>query len=197
MKNTLKITSILILALLFFVTAFENVDAKGSFGGSRGSFGGSRGGGFSRSSSRSSGLSHSSSSASRSSFGGSRLSSSANYTSKYGAPRRTVTSNEMTGLGSNYRLNDYGGYSSGLMTGYMLGHTSWLWSMPFHPAFYYSRPYEVVNPDGTIDVYPPTFSYSKLVFTLLVLFAIIYLIRLAFKKRKQRKIEAYSQSSFS
>jgi hypothetical protein len=130
-----------------------------------------------------------------SSFGGQRLSSPKAYTQKYGTPRKsTPQSITRNGISQNYVMHSYGGYGSGLMMGYMMGTTSWLWMMPFHPAFYYSRPYYVDNPDGTVSVYPPTFSWSKLFFTLLVIGLIIYIIRVIIRSRKSRN---YSQSSFS
>ncbi len=126
----------------------------------------------------------------QSSFGGSRLNNQKAYTSKYGAPRKTSTYNGTNAAGGNQRyvMNDYGGYGSGLMTGYMMGRTSLLWSMPFHPAFYYSRPYYVNNPDGTIGVYPPTFSFSKLIFILIILGIIILIIRAKIRAKKRKAL---------
>jgi len=130
-----------------------------------------------------------------SSFGGQRMSSSKAYTGKYGTPRKstsqTITRN---GVSQNYVMHSYGGYGSGLMMGYMMGTTSWMWMMPFHPAFYYSRPYYADNPDGTVSVYPPTFSWSKLFFTIIVIALIIYIIKVIIRGRRAGN---YSQSSFS
>ncbi len=131
------------------------------------------------------------------SFGGTRLNSSKNYTQKYGAPRKTETRTMKNAQGQNQRyvMNSYGGYGSGLMTGYMMGATPFLWSTPFHPAFYYSRPYYVNNPDGTIGVYPPTFSWSKVFFTLIVVGIIVYIIYIIIRNKK-RRARSESQSSF-
>jgi len=129
-----------------------------------------------------------------SSFGGKRLNSAKDYTSKYGVPRKTTTQKfTHNGVPQNYIIHSYGGYGSGLLTGYLMGTTSWLWMTPFHPAFYYSRPYYVENPDGTVSVYPPTFSYSKLIFTIIIFAVIIYIIRVIIKSRKAATIH----SSFS
>jgi hypothetical protein len=194
----------IIIALLWLLIGNDVLNARGGRGGS---FGGSRS--FGRSSpSRTS-------SAPRSSFGGSRATSlsggrsssfsatkmnaSRDYTTKYGAPRRTVAGNTMAGVPGNYRMNDYGGFSSGLMMGYMMGNTSMMWSMPFHPAFYYSRPYYVTNPDGTVGVYPPTFSFAKLFFTLIIVGGIAYIIYVIIRNRRRNAGSwgvTHSQSSF-
>ncbi len=136
--------------------------------------------------------------AKRTSFGGSRMTSSKAYTSKYGTPRKKTeyTGTNAAGQQQRYVMHGYGGYGSGLMTGYMMGTTSWMWSMPFHPAFYYSRPYYVNNPDGSMGVYPPTFSFTRLLFTLIVVAIILYII-VRLIKRKSRNSRSYSQSSFS
>jgi hypothetical protein len=125
----------------------------------------------------------------RSSFGSNRLNSAKEYTSRYGVPRRTIKGNVVKGVPKNYRINDYGGYGSGLMMGYMIGHTPFLWHTPFHPAFYYTQPYYVKNPDGTTSVYPPTFSVSKVVFSIFIFGGIIfvlYRIIVSFKSKKKR-----------
>ncbi len=131
-----------------------------------------------------------------SSFGGSRLSSSQDYTRSYGTPRRTesMTARNAQGVTESYNVNRYGGMSDGFMLGYMTGQTSWMWSMPFHPAFYYSRPYEVRNANGTIDVYPPTFSWGKLLITVVVVGGVAYLIYRAVRRR--RSSPAVPTSSF-
>ncbi len=135
----------------------------------------------------------------QSSFGGSRLSNKQAYTSKYGAPRKTSTYNGKNAAGTNQRyvMNHYGGYGSGLMTGYMMGSTSWMWAMPFHPAFYYSRPYYVNNSDGTIGVYPPTFSFAKLLFTLMIIGIIILIIRAVLRARKRRLAGSGGSNNYS
>jgi hypothetical protein len=131
------------------------------------------------------------------SFGGSRISKS-EATAKYGVPRKTETfaGKNSQGMPQNYMVHSYGGYGSGLMTGYMMGTTSWLWMMPFHPAFYYSRPNYVYNQDGSVEVYPPTFSWSRLFFTLIIFAAVVYIIYIIIRNLR-RKRASYSSSSFS
>ena len=189
----------LAVSLLWILIYPDILEARGGrgFGGSR-SFGRSRSFGGSRSYTRSRSYSSPAtrqSVAPRTSFGGTRLSSSQQYTSRYGTPRKTIPAGTMSGVPRNYVVNDYGGFGSGLMMGYMMGHTSWMWSMPFHPAFYYGRPHYVENPDGTMSVYPPTFSFTKLIFTILIIGAIIYIIYVIIRNR--RRANYYSQSSFS
>ncbi|MFP4527523.1 MAG: hypothetical protein ACLFQX_03165 [Candidatus Kapaibacterium sp.] len=135
--------------------------------------------------------------AKRTSFGGNRLSTGKAYTQKYGTPRKTetVTGRNAAGQQQKYVMHSYGGYGSGLMTGYMMGTTSWMWMMPFHPAFYYSKPYYVTNPDGTMGVYPPTFSFGKLLFTLLIIGGIAFIIVRIVKSRK-KAARSDAQSSF-
>lgn len=137
----------------------------------------------------------------KTSFGGTRLNSSRDYTSKYGAPRKSTPANQLSGdlagkVPNNYVVHSYGGYGSSLMTGYMLGTAGWLWMMPFHPAFYYSKPYYVENEDGTVGVYPPTFSFGKLLFAIIIIAAIIFIIRSIIRSRK-RIAQTSPQSSFS
>ncbi len=163
-----------------------------------GSFGGRRGGSFSRprsTSTRSSSTTRSSGTTSRSSsFGGARQMSSQQAKAKYGVPRRTETKT-MTGangLPVNYNVHHYGGFSSGLMTGYLTGNMLWYMTVP---AFFYSRPVYVTNPDGTKDVYPPTFNWGKLFFVLLIIAAIVFLYR-RMKNSAQRTDNNYSGSSF-
>jgi len=129
------------------------------------------------------------------SFGGKRLGNAKQYTRKYGIPRKSFSESiNRNGVSRNYVFHSYGGYGSGLMTGYLMGRTSWLWFTPFHPAFYYSRPYYVDNPDGTIGVYPPVFSFSKLIFTILIVSMIIYIIVVVIRSKKSNR---RSHSSFS
>jgi len=126
------------------------------------------------------------------SFGGKRITKE-QATAKYGVPRRTseVVTNNQLGQQMNYRLNDYGGFSSGLMYGYMMGNMAWWMTIP---AFFYSKPVYAENPDGTVDVYPPTFDFGKFLVTLIVVFAIIYLIRaIIFSRKNSRERQ---QSSF-
>lgn len=141
------------------------------------------------------------SSAQRNSFGGSRLNSSRDYTSRYGTPRRTET-RSFNGPNGNrpYVVNRYGGMADGFMMGYMMGSIPWYFSMPFHPAFYFSRPYTVANPDGSVGVYPGTFQWGTLFLTLIVLAALGFIVVMWLKRRRQRALagsEAYSDSSFA
>lgn len=137
----------------------------------------------------------------RNSFGGSRLNSSRDYTSRYGTPRRTET-RSFNGPNGNrpYVMNRYGGMADGFMMGYMMGAIPWYFSMPFHPAFYFSRPYTVTNPDGSVGVYPGTFQWGTLFLTLIVLATLGLFIVMWLKRRRRRALagrEAYSDSSFA
>lgn len=131
--------------------------------------------------------------------GGNALSSSKAYTSKYGTPRKTETRTmkDASGQTRQYRVNDYGGYGSGLMTGYMMGSVPFMWSMPFHPAFYYSKPYYATNPDGTVSVYPPTFNASKLIFTIIIAAVIIYIIYAIVRNARRKKRSSGETRSYS
>lgn len=203
--------SIFSVLVMLFATIIPE-DAFARRGG--GSFGGSRSGGssFGRSSSpsRSSGSSFGRSSSgssynrtsvpratptgtsarSGSSFGGNRVDNTY-MRQKYGVPRKVETysgRDASSGLSRNYQINDYGGYSSSLMRGYMMGQVSsyMMWA-PWHGAFWYSRPNYVYNDDGSVGVYPPTFNYSK-IFIILIVIAIIYLI---IRKRRMAKNNNY------
>jgi hypothetical protein len=127
------------------------------------------------------------------------MASSKEYTSRYGAPRKSTpfTGRNAAGQPQRYVMHGYGGYGSGLMTGYMMGSVPFMWHMPFHPAFYYGRPQYVNNPDGTMGVYPPRFSFSRLLATVIVAALIFWIIFRIIRKRKQRDSGSYSQSSFS
>jgi hypothetical protein len=187
--------------LIFFDGLFnwkESIDAKGGRGGS---FGRSRSSSPSRPSAapRSSTPSRPSAPALRStpskspSFGGKRVSPEQARAS-YGVPRRTqtMTSNNQMGQSTNYRVNDYGGFSSGLMMGYMMG------SMPWYmhgTAMFYSRPVYVEQPDGSVDVYPPTFSFGNFLLAIIVIGVIIFIIVKIIRARKKLKAQT-SQSSF-
>jgi hypothetical protein len=92
-------------------------------------------------------------------------------------------------------VHSYGGYTDGLMMGYLMGRTSAMWYTPFHPAFYYSRPVYVNNPDGTMEVYPPTFSFFRLFLGLAVLGLIVWLVMRFFRRRAG--VDSGSQSSFA
>lgn len=204
--------ALIVLALTVFL-APEIAEARrgGSFGGFR------RGGGFgSFGSSRRSTAPAPKRSSGGSTFGGTRRSSTPSATprvtsfggtrmsaqsarAKYGAPRRieTMRAPGYNGGYMNYNVHHYGGFGSGLMTGYILGHTPWYWSMPFHPAFYYSRPNYVQNADGSVDVYPPTFSFAKLFFGLILLAAILFVLWRIYKSMKTRGRLTTRGGSFS
>jgi hypothetical protein len=203
-KNTIMkgFMAFLVVALMWLFIAPDILEARrGSRGGSR-SFGGSRSKTTKTTQKTKTPAKKPTSTAQRNtgpkpSFGGTRMNTSKDYTQKYGAPRKAEarTLKNAQGQDQRYVMNSYGGYGSGLMTGYMMGATPFLWATPFHPAFYYSRPYYVNNPDGTIGVYPPTFSWSKVFFTLIVVGIIVYIIYVIIRNKK-RKARSDSQSSF-
>jgi len=209
MKRTKKILIVVLsFALVLSLFPLGELFAKGgrgSFGGSRSfssrGFGGSKSFGGSRSTSpRFSTTPRSTPTAPRSSFGRTATSTfnRADIQRKYGVPRRQITSKQMYGFPRNTIVNHYGDYASGLMMGYLMGHTSWLWYMPFHPAFYYSQPVRVVNPDGTISYYPPTFDWGKFFMTWIIIGAIAFIIYNYFKNRRRRasSVSDLSKSSF-
>jgi hypothetical protein len=68
--------------------------------------------------------------------------------------------------------------------------------MPFNPAYYYGRPAYVTNPDGTVSVYPPTFSWSRLFFTLMIVGLIGFLIYRAISQKRRFANTSYSGGSF-
>lgn len=195
------------LAIVLAMLVMDHVEAEarrrgGSFGGRRSSGSVRRSTPSSSSSPRTSSRStaRTSSASRRSSFGGNRLSSPSSYTKSYGIPRRTqaVTAPSMNGAGmARYNVHQYGGMSDRFMMGYLMGSTSWMWSMPFHPAFYYSRPAVYTHPNGQTDVYPPTFQFGKLIVTLVVVGGIAYLIYRAVRRRSRSTEAAAPSSSFS
>lgn len=200
MKRILALISLLIVLAAWVVPTDVLAQRRGgSFGGSRGgrsfgrstrgaprSFGGTRTQPGSKAPSQPGAGFRSSSS--KNSFGGSRLSRSTDYTSRYGVPRRTETRTftGANGTRSNYVINQYGGMGDGFMMGYMLGAVPWYWSMPFHPAFYYSRPYAVVNSDGSTGVYPGTFQWGALILSLFVIAAIGYIVYVWIRNKRRR-----------
>lgn len=188
---------ILSLMLLDATEAEARRGRGGSFGGSRRSY---RSAPSRPSAPRTSSPSVSSRPRTRSSFGGSRLRSSQEYTRSYGTPRRTerVTAPSLSGGGrGNYVVNRYGGMSDGLMLGYLMGSTSMWWSTPFHPAFYHSRPYYVTNPDGSTGVYPPTFSWGKVIVMVVVVGGVSYVVYRVIRRRRENAKGQMAQSSFS
>lgn len=131
-----------------------------------------------------------------SSFGGTRAIAPAasNYRRSYGIPRQS-TPVTVPGASTPYMVHNYGGFTDGLMMGYLMGRTSAMWYTPFHPAFYYSRPVYVNNPDGTMEVYPPTFSFFKFFLGLAIVGLILWLI-VRFFRRRSTNVDS-SQSSFA
>jgi hypothetical protein len=129
------------------------------------------------------------------SFGGQRMTSQTAQ-AKYGTPRRTesVRTNNAAGGQMDYRVNHYGGFSSSLMTGYMLGNMAWWMTAS---SFFYTRPNYVENEDGTVDVYPPSFNFGRLMTIAIVIFAIVYFIRfMRMASRQAREREPQTYSSF-
>jgi hypothetical protein len=89
----------------------------------------------------------------------------------------------------------------GFMMGYVMGRIPWYYGMPFHPAFYYSRPFTTVNPDGTTAVYPGTFQWETLLFMLVVIGGIAYIAMVWLRNRRRQLPRAndtdWSSSSFA
>lgn len=217
MKRWIAIAALMIAFTSWVVPADLLAQRRG------GSFGGSRGGGYGRSFGRSSGRSYGGGSRSfggsrtspnrpvgpsqsgrmnsaptaKNSFGGSRMSRPTDYTGRYGVPRSTErrTMPGANGAQNNYVINRYGGMGDGFMMGYMMGSIPWYWSMPFHPAFYYSRPHTVVNSDGTTGVYPGTFQWGSLIVTLLVIGAIGFVVYTWLKNKRRRLSYAHAYDS--
>lgn len=119
---------------------------------------------------------------------GTPLGSAESYRRSYGIPRREEVRTIPTPEGQrNVVVHSYGGYGDGLLMGYLMGQTSWLWFTPFHPAFYYSQPYYVPRPDGTVEYYPPTFSLAKLLFVLIVVAAIGFVVWVIVRNRRLQR----------
>lgn len=216
----------LLLAVFMWVIPTDTLAQRrgGSFGGSRssgrsfssprsgGSFGGRRSAPSSaprsapRSGSSSRGSNYSPSRPTErntNTFGGARINRPQDYTSRYGTPRaQSRESFRTNGTTTNYVVNRYGGMGDGFMMGYLMGSIPWYYHMPFHPAYYYSHPTTVVNPDGTTGVYPGTFQFGTLFFTLLIVGALCFIIYVIIRNRR-RRVQGYSsmqdgsQSSFS
>jgi hypothetical protein len=187
--------AILGLFLMAFVLLSEVAEARrggGSFGGSRRSFSRPRSAprSFSTPRQRTQTPSSTSRPATRpkTSFGGTRLSSGQAYRKSYGVPRRTEQvrlPNQAAGS-PGVTAHYYGGMGDRFMMGYMMGSTSWLWFTPFHPAFYYSRPQVVQNPDGTREVYPPTFSWGTVFLVVLIVGGVAYIGYVVIRNRRNR-----------
>ena len=134
----------------------------------------------------------------RNSFGGTRLSSGADYRKSYGVPRKSEQvrlPNQAAGS-PGYTVHRYGGMGDGFMMGYMMGSVPFMWSMPFHPAFYYSRPYVVENADGSKEVYPPTFSWGKLLLVVVIVAGVAFLVYVVVRNRRLRRQQT-ATTSFS
>jgi hypothetical protein len=191
-----------LMGLVFFMNEADAQRRGGSFGGFRrsspsyapsrpaapsSSFGGSR----STTSPAPSAMQRSGGS-----FGGSRAMApaAANYQRSYGIPRQSTPMN-VPGVSSPYMVHNYGGYTDGLMMGYLMGRTSAMWYTPFHPAFYYSRPVYVPGANGAMEVYPPTFSFLKLFLGLAIFGVIIWLVMRFLRRRSSGADD--SQSSFA
>jgi hypothetical protein len=116
------------------------------------------------------------------------------YTGRYGVPRATQRQSFRgpAGTTTNYVVNRYGGMGDGFMMGYMLGSIPWYWSMPFHPAFYFSRPYTHANPDGSVAVYPPTFQWGTLLMTILVVGGVAFILYTWLRNRRRRMNGAFA-----
>jgi hypothetical protein len=128
------------------------------------------------------------------SFGGKRMSPQAAQ-AKYGTPRRvqSMPGTNAAGAPVNYNVHHYGGFSSSLMSGYMMGNMVW-WMVV--PSMLYSRPIYVEKGDGKIDVYPPTFDWGKLFTFVLIIGAIAFFLSSS-RRAKNNTKSNYSSSSFS
>ncbi len=125
------------------------------------------------------------------------MQSPSEYTTRYGTPRRTETQSlrGANGQPTNYTINRYGGMGDGFMMGYIMGSSPWYWGMPFHPAFYYSRPYTVMNPDGTTAVYPGTFQWSTLIVMLLIIGGVLFIGFVWMKNRRAQRFGGFTAQS--
>jgi cbb3-type cytochrome oxidase subunit 3 len=218
--NTYRISGLvaIIAATLFMILPLDALAQRrggGSFGGSRRSYSAPRGGGGSFGGSRRSSPStaprtsptprsgsgptrYGNAPTMRNSMGGTRMTSGADYTSRYGTPRRTE-SRAFTGSNgqrSNYVVNQYGGMGDGFMMGYLMGSIPWYWSMPFHPAFYFSRPYTSVNPDGSTAVYPGTFQWGTLFLTLLIIGGVLFIGYVWLRNRRRKRFAFASATTY-
>ncbi len=133
------------------------------------------------------------------SFGGKRI-TRAEAQKKYGVPRRTssYTGKNEYGQSQKYILNHYsGGYTGTLMQNYMAHRIPYymMW-MPWTGAFWYTRPQYVPMPDGTIQVYPPTFNYSKVLFAVVLTFVLIFYLYRKIKGPRRMASNDTSTSSF-
>lgn len=132
------------------------------------------------------------------SFGGSRLQSREQYTRSYGVPRRSEQRMVSNADGSQTRtiVHSYGGVGDGFAMGYMMGSIPFMWRTPFHPAFYYSRPQYLYNPDGSVEVYPGTFSFGTLLMVIIIGGVVVYLL-FRIVRSMRRRVSSESVSSFN
>jgi hypothetical protein len=137
------------------------------------------------------------------SFGGSRSMTNtmppaaANYRRSYGVPRQS-TPYTPPGSSQSYMVHNYGnGFTNGLMLGYLAGsRPPFYYYTPFHPAFYYSSPTVVYNANGSREVYPPTFSFFKLLLGFAVVGGVIWFVVWIIRRRTGGGSNS-SQSSFA
>lgn len=191
-----------IITMLSFVVLPFTSEARGSFGGRGGrsfgtrSFGGSRSFGSSRRNSFGSPRTFSNGRSFRSMSTG-RFANGQQYRTRYGIPRKTTSMNvAQNGRNRNYSVHSYGGLGDGFMTGYLLGSIPWYWHMPFHPAFYYSRPVVVDGTNGQKEVYPGTFSFGSVILVILMLGGVGFIIYALFFRRKNQHFNYGEHSSF-
>lgn len=194
--------ALLFMCMLSFIVLPITVDARSGFGrgggrsfGSR-SFGGNRSFGSSNRNSFGSSRSFSSGRGFRSSSTG-RFANGQQYRMRYGIPRKSSSMKiNQNGSNRNYTMHSYGGLGDGFMTGYLLGSIPWYWHMPFHPAFYYSRPVIVDGANGSKEVYPGTFSFGSIIMAIILIGGVGFVIYALFFRRRSQIREYGDYSSF-
>jgi hypothetical protein len=129
--------------------------------------------------------------------GSAGASAAQSYRKSYGIPRQSTPYTPSVG-GPTYTVHNYGnGFTTGLMMGYLAGsRPPFYYYTPFHPAFYYGSPTIIRNPDGTVEAYPPTFSFFKLFIGLLLVGGLAWLVWRIFRRKKSADNDM-SQSSFA
>lgn len=201
MYRIIAVAGILLVGLFVLHDVAEARGGKRSFGGSRRSFSSPKSSNRSFSKPRQQMAPSRQQTATprqRTSFGGSRLSSGQDYRKSYGTPRKSepVRTTGQTAGSPGYVAHYYGGMGDRFMMGYMMGTASMWWYTPFHPAFYYSRPYVVQNANGTQEVYPPTFSFGKVLLVIVIVGGVAFIGYVVVRNMRRRKQVAHS-SSFS
>ena len=178
--------ALLFMCMLSFIVIPITVDARSGFGRGGGrSFGGNRSFGSSNRNSFGSSRSFSSGRGFRSSSTG-RFANGQQYRMRYGIPRKSSSMKiNQNGSNRNYTIHSYGGLGDGFMTGYLLGSIPWYWHMPFHPAFYYSRPVIVDGANGSKEVYPGTFSFGSIIMAIILIGGVGFVIYALFFRRSQ------------